>query len=333
MAYSIEVLNNIRANAGTEYQNRIPVATQTNISTIGQAFQTYDLLFNEFCESLFNRIGRTIIEQKMFTNKLARFKSGSINTQQDVQEIFVQMAKAEGSYNPAGPNPLGRREPSEVKTLYHRMNRQDVYAISIGDIDFVRVFQSSNTLDAFITAQINSVYSGDQYDEWLAMKNVIATYEGYFDYEVPSITKAGSADKFAKTFVKTLRKAVNDLSFMSEQYNAAGVLTKCDPKDMVLLVNKDVVTEVDVELLATAFHSSETDMKVAGNIVVMDDFGSMGNCYGVLVDKEWFKVFDTLSKMATQRNEHGLFTNYFYHHHQILSASLFKNAVRFKVVS
>lgn len=325
MGYSISVLNNIRANASEEYQSRIPEATQTNIATIGNALQTYTMLYNEFCSALVNKIGKTILETKLFENKLARFKSGAITSAQDVEEIFIEMAKAEGSYDKTGPNPLGRRTPPDVKVLYHRMNRQDYYAISIGDIDFIRVFRSEATLDSFISGLINSVYSGANYDEWLAMKNLIATYDGYFDYEVPAIGEAEAA----KDFVKTVRKAVNDLSFPATSYNAAAVKTWSNPGDMVLLVNKDVIAEVDVEVLSKAFNMGKTDIQT--EVIVMDDFGSMTNTYALLVDKDWFRVWDTLSHMEPQRNAQGLFTNYFYHVHQILSASRFKNAVRFKV--
>lgn len=340
MGYSVDILNNIRLNASEEYQNRIPEATQQNIATIGQAFQTYTLLYNDFCTALVNKIGRIILEQKMFKNKLARFKSGSVVPPHDVEEIFIEMAKAEGSYDKDGKNPLGRRENPDVKVIYHRQNRQDYYAITLGDIDFVRVFRSESTLDTFIKGMINSVYSADEYDEWLAMKNLLATYKnadgstsGYFDYEVMDIAKSTSKKDFAKDFVKTLRKAVQDLSFASKSYNVSGVKTWSSPSELVLFVNKDVLVEVDVEQLATAFHQSETDMKVVPTIIAMDDFGSLADTYGLLVDMDWFRVFDTLIHMEPQRNAQGLFTNYFYHHHQILSASTFKNAVRFKKVS
>ena len=330
MGYSISVLNNIRANASEDYQNRIPEATRTNIAAIGNALQTYTILQNEFCEALVNKIGKTILESKLFTNKLAAFKSGALLTQQDVEEIFIDMASAEGSYDKTGPNPLGRRNPPDVKTIYHRMNRQDYYAVSIGDIDFIRVFRSEETLDSFVSGLINSIYSGAAYDEWVAMKNLLATYDGYFDYEVPVIAGDNAAES-AKAFVKTLRKAVNDLSFATTQYNKAGVKTWSNPADLVLLVNKDVVAEVDVEVLAKAFNMGKTDMQTA--VITMDDFGSMADTYGLLVDKNFFRIWDTLSHMEPQRNAQGLFTNYFYHVHQILSLSLFKNAVRFKVTA
>lgn len=323
MGFSIAMLNNIRNNASQEYKDRIPEATQTNISTVGNALETYTPLYNEFCTALLNKIGKTILETKMFQNRLARFKSGAITRQQDVEEIFVQMVDAEGAFDKTGPNPLGRRTPPQDLVVYHRMNRQDYYVISLGDLDFLRVFRSEATLDSYISAKLNAVYSGANRDEWLCMKNLLATYDGYCDYQVAPLTDAESA----KDFVKTVRKATMDVSFLSDKYNKAGVMTQTDPGNLVLFVNKDVLAEVDVEVLAKAYNMGKTDIQI--QIEPMDDFGELTDTYALMVDKDWFRVYDTLSHMEPQRNAQGLFTNWFYHHHQILSASPFKTAIRF----
>lgn len=334
MGFSIGMLNNIRINASEDYYNRIPEATRDNIAAIGNALQTYTVLYNEFCDALMNKIGKTLIEQKLFTNKLARFKQGTVLTQQDVEEIFIEMAKSEGAYDKDGTNPLGRRNPPDVKAVYHRQNRQDVYAVSIGDIDFVRVFRSEATLDQFVTGIINSVYSGAAYDEWVAMKELLGSYNGYAEayFKLPSDDTDGTpADESAKQFVKTVRKLVNDLSFPSTKYNKAGVMTWTNPEDLVLLVNKDLLAEVDVEVLSKAYNMGKTDIQI--EVIPMDDFGTVfeGPDYrrmvALMVDKNFFRVYDTLSHFEPQRNAQGLFTNYFYHVHQILSLSPFKNAV------
>lgn len=336
MGFSIDILNNIRANASTEYADRIPEATRTNIAEIGNALQSYTPLYNEFCEALINKIGKTIIESKLFKNKLARFKSGAILSQQDVEEIFVDMAKAGYEYDPQGTNALARTEDDNVKVVYHRMNRRNTYDITIGDLDFLRNFKSEATLDAFITAKLNSVYSRAGHDEWLIMKNLLATYAtedgtcAYFDYEVPVIAHA-TAEANAKSFVKTLRKAITDVGFASTKYNREGVITWSEPSDLVLLVNKDVVAEVDVEVLAKAFNLGKTDIEVP--VVVMDDFGTLTDTYGLLIDKDFLKVFDTLSTVEPQRNAKGMFTVYYHQIQQILSCSPFKTAVRFKAVN
>lgn len=329
MGFSVDVLNNIRNNASQEYQNRIPEATQQNIISVGNALETYNLLYNEFFPALFNKIGKTMIESKLFKNKLARFKSGTILTAQDVEEMFIEMSKAEGSYDSTGPNPLGRRTGPDVKVVYHRLNRQDYYAKSIGDLDVIRVFRSESSLDTFITGLFNSMYSGAEYDEWCAMKNLLATYDGYVDYQVWPVgfNEDSGEGTHARNFVKTIRKASQDMAFASDKYNKAGVTTWTPVKDQVLFIHKDILAEVDVDVLAKAFNMGKTDIQV--EIISVDDFGSLEDTYGLLVDKSFIRVWDTLSKMEPQRNAQGLFTNYFYHVHQILSLSPFKNAVRF----
>lgn len=327
MGFSISALNSIRAESSPEYQARIPVATQENLPLIGNALQTYKVLYNEFSTALLCKIGKTMIESKLFQNRLARFKSGMIVNQQDVEEIFVEMAKAESAFDSDGPNPLGRRETVQDKVVYHRQNRADVYACTIGDLDFVRVFRSEATLDSYITKKINALYSGANKDEFLLMVELLATYDGYFEYEVPAISGA-DAHETAKTFVKTLRKAVMDVTLdSSTQFNKAGVETWAEAKDLVLLVNKDVLAEVDVEVLAKAMNMGKTDIQVS--VVPMPHFGSLTNTYGLLVDKDWFRVWDTCIDMEPQRNAHGKFTNYFLHVQQIISCSPFKTAVRF----
>ena len=333
MGYSISILNNVRANQSDEYQSRIPEATRTNFADVKNAFTTYTAEYNAFQSALLHKIGKTLIESKLYKNKLARFKTGSVLSEQDVEEIFIDMAKEGSEYDPNGANALARTNDENVKVVYHRLNRQNTYDKSIGDLDFLRAFKSEATLDTFIAGLINSMYSRANHDEWVMMKNLLATYEkdgspAYFDYGVPAITGA-NAETSARTFVKTLRKAVNDLSFASTEYNKMGVTTWSDPSNLVLLINKDVVAEVDVEVLAKAFNLGKTDIEP--EIVVMDDFGSLPDTYGLLIDKDFFRVFDTLSTTETQRNAKGLFTIYYYHVHQILSLSPFKNAVRFKI--
>lgn len=353
MGYSITVMNGIRAEASDEYQNRIPEATQYNLINIGMSFQTYTTMFNEFVSAFFNKIGKTTIEQKMFENRLKRFKGEMILSGKDIEEIFVEPDKAEGNYDPNGTNPLGRRNPPDVKVAYHRKNREYYFAKSIGDIDFLRVFQNEATLDAWMTGIINSMYAGDELDEWYSMKNVLATYgmdiqdeggeiscmsqpEGYFCVEVPTIS-GDNTETACKQFLKTVRKLSADISYPSNEYNMAKVTTYTKKKNQVLFVHKDVLAECDVEVLAKVFNMGKTDIETM--IFELDDFGALdrhyasfddaGTTYALLVDDDFFRVHDTLIHLEPQRNAQGLFTNWFLHHHQILSASPFKNAVRF----
>ncbi|MBO5712858.1 MAG: hypothetical protein J6R88_01475 [Clostridia bacterium] len=342
MSLSVEVLNTIRNNADSEYQSRIPVATQNNIAEIGRAFETYDVEYNHFVTTLMHKIGKTTVETALFNNKLKSFKSGSLLSMQDIEEIFVEAFRvAEGTYDreggvgEGGVNPFKRREYQDTKVVYHRMNRQDKYVITLYKDDVIKAFTSATKLDEFISAQFNSLYSGAEWDEFTHMKQLLA--EGikagdFFDYTVPAIGTANQTDaqlqKACKDFVRTVKKAIKDVEYPSTNFNPAGVKTLTKKSNLVLFINKDVPAHLDVDLYSSIFGPGYADLGI--EIVELDNFGADDNgTYALLCDKEWFKVYDTKNEMRQLENPDGLYTNYWLHIWQVLSYSKFKTAIRF----
>lgn len=339
MSLAVSVLNTIRNNADTEYQTRVPAATQTNIAEIGRVFSAYTTVYNTFINTLIHKIGLTILQTKSFENKLKAFKSGTLLSEQDIEEIWVdQFRAAEGSYDKnggvetGGIHPFKRRAYQDVKVMYHRMNRQDKYVLSLSKIDVIRAFRSETVLSNFLASQFNSLFTGAEWDEYVHMKQLFA--EGikandFFTYEVEAID--GTVDK-TRGFVRTVKKAIKDLEYPSALYNPAKVKTMSNANELVLFINKDVATHVDVDLYAQIFGPEYAKLNV--KVVEVDNFGSDdSNTYALLCDKDWFKVYDTLHEFEELKNPEGLYTNYWLHVWQILSYSKFKNAVRFAVKS
>lgn len=325
MGYGIDILNNIHANASSEYADTIPVATAANFAEIGTYLETYDALANEFHTALWNKIGKTLIETAIAENRLERFKCGKAKPL-DIESIFVDMAKGAYTYDPEGKDVLARIKDDNVKAIYHRLNRQDTYDMTIGDLDFSRVFRSEATFESFITSKFNALYARATDDEWVFMKNCFATYDGYFNVQVAPITDE-NAPETTKDFLKAIRKMVMRLSFAKRDFNKMKAKTKTDPEKLVLLINADILAEIDVEVLSKAMNMGKTDIQI--DIIPMDDFGTLANTYALMVDESFYKCWDTLSKMEPARNPKGLFTNWFYHIQQIHAISTFKNAVRF----
>jgi hypothetical protein len=145
--------------------------------------------------------------------------------------------------------------------------------------------------------------------------------------EVPQVQDQATAQEF----MRTVKQTSTDFTFMSSEFNPAGVLQYSDPSDQVLLIHKNVDTHVSTDLLAWAFNSNNFDPNIQK--VIIDDFGTMANTQAVLVDKNFFMVFDKLFETRNQYNGQGLYTNYWLHHHQTLSTSQFHNAVAFKLPS
>lgn len=342
MSLSVEILNQIRQTASAEYQNRVPVATKNNIAEIGRVFEMYDIEYNTFITALMHKIGKQFIETALFENKLKSFKAGSNYTMQDIEDIFVEgFRKAEGSYDVEGGvgengiHPFKRREYQDTKVMFYRMNRQDKYVITIYKDDVIKAFTSEGKLSEFIAAQFNSLYSGAEWDEYTHMKELLA--EGikagdFYDYPVTEIGKTGQTDaqlaRACKDFIRTVKKAVKDVSYPSTNFNPAHVKTLTKKGNLVLFINKDIPSHLEVDLYSSIFGPGYADLGI--EIVEVDDFGSDATgTYALLCDKQWFKVFDTKNEMTQLFNPDGLYTNYWLHIWQTLSYSKFKTAIRF----
>lgn len=342
MALSIDILNTIRQNADAEYQSRVPVATKDNIATIGRSFESYDVQYNYFITELMHKIGKTTVDTALFNNKLKAFKSGSLFSMQDIEEIFVEGFRvAEGAYDKDGGvgengiHPFKRREYQDVKVMYHRMNRRDKYVITLYKDDVIRAFTSAGKLDEFISAQFNSLYSGAEWDEYVHMKQLLN--EGikagdFYDYPVTAIGTSGQTDaqlqRACKDFIRTVKKAIKDVQYPSTEYNPAHVKTLTKPSNLVLFINKDIPAHVDVDLYSSIFGPEYAKLGV--EVVEVDNFGADDSgTYALLCDKNWFKVYDTKNEMRQLENPDGLYTNYWLHIWQVLSYSKFKTAIRF----
>lgn len=327
---TIDILNAIRSQASEDYQNRIPEATQQNIASIGNAMETYTVLYNEYSTALFHKIGLTIIQTALWENPLASFKTGTLVTGQDVEEIFVDMFReAEGEYDSTGIkiNPFARRDYQDVKVNYHRMNRRDKYVISINKDDHIRAFRSATNLGAFYTMQLNSLHNGANFDEWAIMKQMLGeaiTDKKAMHYEVADVKDVDSC----KAFVRTVKKAIGDFRFPSDKYNSAGVKTWTKKENLVLFCHKDLAPTLDTELYSTIFGPDYA--KVGVTVVEVDDFGSLDNgTVAILADKEWFKIWDVKFQMEQLYNPDNMVMNYWLHVWQILSTSNFKNMAYF----
>lgn len=329
MASNITLLNTIWENASTGYQDRIPQATQDNIASVGNAILNYSADTNEFLNALVNRISLVMISSKMANNKLAMFKKGMLEYGADVEEIFVKMAEATPFNVTTAESEVFKRKKPEVLAMFHRVNREDKYKTTIEEGQIKRAFLSSDGLGKLVSGIVNSLYSGDAYDEYILMKQLIADYftnvpEAKY-IEVPKVEDQASAQEF----MKRVKQTSTDFTFMSDEFNPQGVITKSDKNEQVLLIHKNVDTNISTDLLAWAFNDNNFDPNIQK--VVVDDFGTMDNTQAVLVDKNFFMVWDKLYQTTSQYNAEGLYWNYWLHHHQLLSTSQFQNAVAFKI--
>ena len=350
---SVDILNAIRNSATNQYKNYVPVATQDadSIREIGAIIMDMPQLQNEFLSALVNRIGRVLITSKMYDNPWSMFKKGMLEFGETIEEIFVNIAKP-FQFDPAvAETNLFKREIPDVRSAFHIMNYQKYYKTTIQNDQLRQAFLSWEGITDLIAKIVDAMYTGANYDEFQTMKYMLAKNILNGRLTPVSIPAVSSANM--KNIVSTIKGISNKLEFLSEDYNIAGVKTHTKKADQYLLVNSEFDAVMDVEVLASAFNMDKAQF--AGHRVLVDGFGdldierlnilfaddptyteinsneleALNTIPCILVDKDYFMIFDNFYNFTEQYNGEGLYWNYWYHVWKTFSVSPFANNVLF----
>ena len=333
----LDVLNAVRNALPSNYANRIPEATKENLASYAKALKDFPVIMNKWVNVLINKIGLTVIKNKMWNNKLAEFQRGDLPVGSTIEEIFVDVVKAKTYTEEPEANNLGdvfAVNKPDVKVRFHIVNSQLVYPISISKVNILQAFNNLPAFEDFLSKVFESVYASANLDEYLQTKHLIQFYatndsiNRFVDVKVDAVTDEASA----KALATKIRAYSNKLEFMSNKYNYAGVTTHTPKEDQVLLINTDTEALMDVNVLAYAFNMEKADVSaVVNKVVVLDDFGNDTDTatQAILVDRDWFMIYSQLYQMEEQNNALHLYFNRFLHIWKVYSTSEFANAIRF----
>ena len=347
---SVAVLNAIRNSATVNYRNYVPVATADpeSIRTIGAIIMDSPSLQNEFLSALYNRIGRVIVESKQWDNPWAIFKKGVLEFGETIESVFVDMAKP-FQYDPAvAENTIFKREIPNVRATFYVMNYQKFYKSTIQNNDLKLAFMSWEGVTDLIAKIVESMYTGANYDEYQVMKYMLAKqiligrlYPA--DIDLTDIHDA----------VADIKSISNKLTFQSRKYNVAGVATHTKKPNQMIIMNADFDATVDVNVLASAFNMDKAEFM--GRRILVESFGDIDNARlaelfadddtyvaltdaqllaldaipCVVVDEDYFQIYDNLNEFTEDYNGEGLYWNYWYHVWKTFGVSPFANAIMF----
>lgn len=282
---------------------------------------TYTVKKQEFLNSVINKIGRQIYSTTAYVNPLKRLKKGFIENANEIEEIYI--ARAVGTaYDPEGSGALDRTKPNVI-TQYHQVDYDRDYQVTVHDKQVRKGFTSNGGVTRLANEIIQSMHTGAEYDEYektLELLSELGTASKYKKV-VTDVTDNASA----KAFVKELKKTVNRMARRTSDF--ATVENHCKPSDMLLFLNEDWSVEIDIELLATAFNMSKTDLSEF-TIIKIPDLGTT-NIKAMLCDERAIQIYDTFYQVEPQRNAKGKFTNYFLSLEQIYSYSNLVNVAVF----
>lgn len=346
-----DMLNSLAVNAGL---NDMPVVHSGDVQSLkdfGNAIINFQGNSNAFLGALINRIGRVIITSKMYENPWSVFKRGIMEYGETIEEIFVSMAEPY-TYNPAKTeNTDFKRYIPDVKSVFHSMNFQKFYPTTVSEAQLRQAFLSFEGVNELISRIIQQVYTGANYDEFIVMKYMLARNilaGQMYAVNVPQPT-TGNARAVAATMVDYGMK----IRYISDEFNHAHVRTNTDLSDMYMIIPTNFNAIMDVEVLALSFNMTKAEL--LGRQIGVDGFGILDNerlamlfaensdytpitptemqrlnsVVGVMVDKNYFMIFDNNIFMSDIFSPVGLYWTYYYHNWKTFSTSPFCNAILF----
>lgn len=355
VANSVQIMNAIRNDGSPNYQNYVPVANSSleSVREIGAIIMEHEAIRNEFLHSLLNRIGLVVIKSRLYTNPLAFFKKGFLDAGETIEEIFVNLAKPQ-TYDPArAESEVFKREFPDVRTAFHHLNYRTFYKETIQNNELRLAFLTWEGVTDLIAKIVEAMYTSANYDELLIMKYMIVrnVLDGRMKSIQTSQIMAGNMNDIAKTFKATS----NAIEFMSSAYNPAGVRNFSKKETQYLLLDSTVDAAFDVDVLASAFNMNKADF--LGHRILVDSFANLdiprlqeifadapeairiptqeeldsiaNNLVGVLIDRDWFMIYDHLMEFTEIYNSQGLYWNYFLHVWKVFSVSPFETAISF----
>ena len=353
-ASTIDILNVIRQNASYDYQQNVPeVVTANDIPKVGEVIYGTPALANQFINALVNRIAAVRVQSATFNNPYSVLKKGYLEFGETVEDIFVGLAKAVDYSAEKGASREFKRTMPDVRSAFHTMNWRVMYPVTIQDEDLKMAFLSIDGVTDLIAKIVDQIYTGAEYDEFLLFKYLLIKAISHGKMKPQSV---GNGTNLADAAV-TFRGISNILPFMSNEYNETGVKTNTPKDRQVIFMDAMFNAQFDVNVLASAFNMDKADFM--GRLFLIDNWNTfdnerfeiirensdglevvtpeelslLSNVKAVILDENWFQIYDNNNKFTEKYVASGLYWNYFYHTWKTISYSPFANAVVFAIDS
>ena len=344
----VTALNKMRemsVSEGSIYHQYVPVITDlTSIGEFGQPILEYTDVRNEFMTKLVKRIVETQIEGKVFNNKLSELEGEQVPLGYSIQDIYVNPAKGR-KFNVEDFAGLLQKYEADVKQQFLTVNMDMQYPVTITRAKIKNAFTSWGALESFITGITNSLYSGANIDQYNFTKYLVsnAFRNGH---TINRVITEPTTEATAKAFVKQARALALNFGEASSDYNAWAKVNTDDSKalvtwteldDIVFILRNDIIAELDVDVLASAFNIDSA--KLMGRIIGVRNFDMYSDAgqkvfdgstiLGIMADRKWFKIKSQDIELDSFYNANNRTWQYYYNVVKMYNYSLFANAVVF----
>ena len=332
--------------ASQEFKDRIGSVTAANIKAIGNTITTYPTAKNEFVNVLTNQVSKQLFFNKVWENPYKMFNRGQLPYGKSIESIFVDIVKGKDRTRQTTATNLASdllsRQTPNVKVEYHTENFQQQYPTTICDEELKGAFRNANGLSEMTARILQAPLTGAEFDQFLMIKHALANLK-CAEVKVGKTAYTGMTPKEKANLITTTVKAyVKKLKFLSNNYNAQGVMTFSRPSDLYLFVPADISAFLDVEQLANAFNISKVELPT--RVLDIDNFQKLNpttseastkpyvedtDALFYLIDKDAIQLYETLNESESFRNPQAKYTNIWFDRWGIIASCHFANAIKF----
>lgn len=353
-ATSAQILNVVRKYAPASYRSAVPDAENNlaGVQYVGRIILGNDGLYNSFISTLMNRIGKVIIQSKLYRNPLEALKLGYMEVGDVVEELFVMLVRSHQFDPETAEQKIFGREIPDVLSAFHRINFKKFYKITISYDELRGAFLTWSGIHDLVGRIIEQAYTSHNLDEFIMFKYLLI--RAIIDKMVYPVTIAAPSSATVKDITVTMVDYSNKLTFMDTAYNAMGVPNYTDKGDQILLLNTRFAALQNIEVLATSFNMDKAELQ--GRTIMLNNISlnaleierlnqlaegqtleiptaeqmALANTVSAMVvDKSFFMVIDQIFELKNVENGEGLYWNYWLHTWKMFSYSPFANAIAY----
>ena len=328
-----------------EFKDRIGATTQANIKKIGETITTYPTLKNEFINVLTNQVSKQLFFNKVWENPYKMFNRGQLPYGKSIESIFIDIVKGKDRTRQTNANNLASdllsRQTPNVKVEYYTENFQHQYPTTLSDEELKGAFRNQNGLSEMTARILQAPLTGAEFDQFLMIKHALANLKTAQVKIGKTAYNGLTAKEKANLITTTVKAYVKKLKFLSNNYNAQGVMTFSRPTDLYLFVPADISAFLDVEQLATAFNISKVELPTrvldidnfqkvnTGNDASTNPYVEDTDALFYLIDKDAIQLYETLNESESFRNPQAKYTNIWFDRWGIMASCHFANAIKF----
>lgn len=288
-------------SSGVEFSNVKSFYVDDNLLALaGKQLLASGVMANKFVDMLVNKVGVTLVNQRMYKNPFSDFKKGNMPLGVAVEDIFVnpvQAKKFTSGYNndivtSSSNATYGATDPfivdeNDVKVVYYPLNAQVYFKVTIKFVEIQQGFNNWNAMDNLVNKLIENLTNSAETWEFEETKSLLGNN---FELDTPTckIMKVASKNEidWASEFAIKCRDLALNYTFNDDKYNnwvgwataqnltgvnLNPVTTNTRLEDLYLITRADIGANIDISVLATSFNIGKAEF--LGTVKYTNNFG------------------------------------------------------------